>query len=273
MPSKIIITGRAFREQCYAIYGPNEFIFPEYRDDEIISAALCCKVKRISDAKERSVGVQNVLDGLCLHFKHIKEIRRSVLVKKWLLQPTNANVEFIHFAYHGMNVNSVFFCTRHSRTYILSPNAFGSDPRCPQCRDKVDNPDSYWFDVLPGNIQTRHNGDEYIVPGTSYQIDGFCKESNTIYEYNGCFSHSCPVCDYADRKYSSTQAKKIDCIERGYNYVDMPHCIWSKMRNSKKAIKDYKKTMYLLYKKRVEEFNERKETESRDSAPSIWNLF
>ena len=39
---------------------------------------------------------------------------------------------------------------------------------------------------------TAENAGEYRKPGTRYFADGFCSETNTIYEYAGSFYHSDP---------------------------------------------------------------------------------
>lgn len=41
-------------------------------------------------------------------------------------------------------------------------------------------------------IQHALNGDEVQIPGTKYKVDGFCKETNTIYEFMGGLFHSDP---------------------------------------------------------------------------------
>ena len=42
------------------------------------------------------------------------------------------------------------------------------------------------------NIQHAENGGEFLIPTTKYKADGYCKETNTIYEMNGAFYHSDP---------------------------------------------------------------------------------
>jgi len=37
------------------------------------------------------------------------------------------------------------------------------------------------------------NGGEKKLPGTSYRLDGYCPETNTAYEFQGCFWHGCRV--------------------------------------------------------------------------------
>ena len=42
-----------------------------------------------------------------------------------------------------------------------------------------------------------NGGEKEIVDselGKVYHVDGFCKETNTVYEFYGCVFHSCPLC-------------------------------------------------------------------------------
>ena len=47
------------------------------------------------------------------------------------------------------------------------------------------------------NVQHVLNGSEkkLTIDNKSYKVDGFCEETNTIYEFYGCFWHGCPKCD------------------------------------------------------------------------------
>ena len=40
-------------------------------------------------------------------------------------------------------------------------------------------------------IMHAENGGEYNIPNTPYLVDGFCRETNTIYEFHGCYWHGC----------------------------------------------------------------------------------
>ncbi len=63
---------------------------------------------------------------------------------------------------------------------------------------------SYWYSVKSINwlesimnreeIYIRHamNGGEYKIPDTRYKADGYCKETNTIYEFHGDYWHGNP---------------------------------------------------------------------------------
>jgi len=77
-------------------------------------------------------------------------------------------------------------------------------------------------------IQHVGNAGEYRVPGITFTVDGFHRETNTVYEFHGCFWHGCPKC-YAvrDKKhlhlwkstmhevYEKTQSKMIRLRAQG----------------------------------------------------------
>ncbi|GFR22004.1 uncharacterized protein TNCT_496202 [Trichonephila clavata] len=65
-----------------------------------------------------------------------------------------------------------------------------------------------------------------------YSVDGFCKETNTVYQYQGCFHHGCEMCYDGDLIHPLTgttmrslrQKKEgvIDTLrQRGYNIIQM----------------------------------------------------
>jgi hypothetical protein len=86
------------------------------------------------------------------------------------------------------------------------------------------------------SIQHALKGGEKRIQGTRYKLDGYCEETNTAYEYNGCIFHGCPECfpDNRDGKcnpltkqsmnelYALTLKKKTYLKSLGMKYV----CIW-----------------------------------------------
>ena len=44
-------------------------------------------------------------------------------------------------------------------------------------------------------IQSRFNIGERYVSKYSFKVDGFCEETNTIYDFDGCLWHGCDVCN------------------------------------------------------------------------------
>ena len=54
-------------------------------------------------------------------------------------------------------------------------------------------------------VQHAMNGGEHFIP-TVGMVDGFCGQTNTVYEFQGCFWHGCPKCYTGDRINPSTNA-------------------------------------------------------------------
>ena len=46
----------------------------------------------------------------------------------------------------------------------------------------------------PQYIQHVRNEGEYKIPGTNFFVDGYCHDTHTVYEFQGCFTHGCPTC-------------------------------------------------------------------------------
>jgi hypothetical protein len=83
-------------------------------------------------------------------------------------------------------------------------------------------------------IQHALNGGEYNIPSTRYKADGYCEETNTIYEFHGDCWHGNPDIfnpdDYcqpfnkhvtAGELYQKTKDKENQIISLGYNLVVM----------------------------------------------------
>lgn len=94
-------------------------------------------------------------------------------------------------------------------------------------------------------IQHAENDGEYMIPKTNYKVDGYCKETNTIYEFNGDYFHANPELydpmkpNPTNKKlfcelYLKTFKKELLITDLGYNYV----LIWESEYN--KMIKNLK---------------------------------
>ncbi len=55
-------------------------------------------------------------------------------------------------------------------------------------------------------IQYALNDGEYQIPGTRYKADGYCSETNTIYEFHGDYWHGNPS------KFSPTDINELNNI-------------------------------------------------------------
>ena len=102
------------------------------------------------------------------------------------------------------------------------------------------------------NIQHALNGGEkkLTIDGKTYKVDGFCKETNTVYEFYGCFWHGCPNCYKQNIINSKNQRdmgtlndltiEKRETIKSvGYNHVSIYECQLNKNKEFQQFAKDF----------------------------------
>ena len=77
---------------------------------------------------------------------------------------------------------------------------------CPKCSNQYSKISIEWLSYMEikNSIKIIHakNEGEFNIPNTRYKADGYCEETNTIYEFHGDFWHGNP------NKYLSTDINK-----------------------------------------------------------------
>lgn len=77
---------------------------------------------------------------------------------------------------------------------------------CPKCSNQYSKISIEWLSYMEikNSIKIIHakNEGEFYIPNSRYKADGYCKETNTIYEFHGDFWHGNP------KKYNSTDVNK-----------------------------------------------------------------
>ena len=117
-------------------------------------------------------------------------------------------------------------------------------------------------------LQTRFNMGEKRVSKYSLPVDGYSNEQNTVYQFLGCFFHSCNRCNtnrksldcsleethplknipHEDiRKKTADNRKKLE--EEGFQVVEMRECEWLKIRKQPE-VSCFLKMLKLLSPKR-----------------------
>ena len=87
-------------------------------------------------------------------------------------------------------------------------------------------------------IQHVGNTGEYRIPTVGF-VDEYCQDTNTIFDFQGCFCHRCPQC-YPVRHcgrtmrdvYEQTQHKINRLQALGYNVVQMWGCEWRRLKET-----------------------------------------
>lgn len=98
--------------------------------------------------------------------------------------------------YVNASTKTTITCKVHG-TFEQLPYAHVYGQGCPTCGSKPFSKKAItWLESIEQSqaleIQHANNDGEYLVPGTKYRVDGYCKATNTIYEFHGDFWHGNP---------------------------------------------------------------------------------
>ena len=84
---------------------------------------------------------------------------------------------------------------------------------------------------------------EYQIPTTNFKADGYCKETNTIYEFHGDYGHGNPNIYHGSQfnkttkrtfgeLYQSTISKEQQIKDMGFNLITIWESEWIKLNKS-----------------------------------------
>lgn len=117
---------------------------------------------------------------------------------------------------------------------------------CPNCQIKKQYSKSQirWLEFieLKDKIKIQHaeNLGEYRIPTTNFKADGYCKETNTIYEFHGDYWHGNPNIYHGSQfnkttkrtfgeLYQSTISKEQQIKDMGFNLITIWESDWIKL--------------------------------------------
>ena len=150
--------------------------------------------------------------------------------------------------YTNPTTDVTIICKTHGE-FTQYPRDHLNGKQCPKCiRTGVSNDQLVWLRFIAKyyniNIQYHTNGGEYRVPTTRYAADGFCAETNTIYEFNGDYFHGNPDiykdpteinkrCNKTFKElYDKTVKKENIFRSLGYNLVVMWENDWKNINKN-----------------------------------------
>ncbi len=147
--------------------------------------------------------------------------------------------------YINANTKVMILCNKHGM-FQQQPNNHLSGQGCPKCacvgysKAQID-----WLNLLEQirNIKIQHIGNsaqEYRIKNTKWKADGYCKETNTIFEFHGDYWHGNPtrydpefvnkVCNKKMKTlYANTLKREQRIKELGYNLEVMWESDWIKI--------------------------------------------
>jgi hypothetical protein len=209
-------------------------VFEQTPDSHIIQGSGCLECSRISSAKKRTLNIDDFL-------------KKSRLVHKDKYDYSKVNIIF-------SDIPVIIICKIHGE-FMKTPIAhYNSCRGCPKCANNgYSKPQIKWLDFLSKyyNIDIQHaeNDGEYVILGSKYNADGFCKENNTIYEFHGDYWHGNPIKFDPDdineitkktfkELYDKTLIRENKIKELGYNLVTIWEYDWKKINRCIKILQN-----------------------------------
>ena len=167
----------------------------------------------------------------------------DILAKRNILLITKK----ISHAHSKLTVQCLNCDTTWKATYN---NLINRNSGCPTCTNTSHSKKALeWLRSIEEkeNITIQHaeNGGEYKIPGTKFKADGYCKETNTIYEFYGDYWHGNPKLYNKNKKhahlnitfgevYEKTLLREIE-ITNNYNLVSIWENDYDNQKNKKKS--------------------------------------
>lgn len=98
--------------------------------------------------------------------------------------------------YINSNIKIEIVCSTHG-LFWQTPKSHMQEIGCPKCAKRSFSQKAIkWLDYIAArdNIYIQHamNEGEYNILGTKYKVDGFCKATNTCYQFENIFFHGHP---------------------------------------------------------------------------------
>jgi len=163
----------------------------------------------------------------------------------------NNDFNYTKVIYEKSNIPVNIICNKTNKLFLQTPNSHLSGSKCPCCSNRGYSLKAIkYLDFISiyNNIFIKHqlNGGEYTISNTRYKADGYCEETNTIYEFHGTIYHGDPrFCisddfNFLGKKYGDLYQKTLEREQQikdlGYNLVVMWEYDWNKINKSVKTL-------------------------------------
>jgi G:T-mismatch repair DNA endonuclease (very short patch repair protein) len=154
-------------------------------------------------------------------------------------------------------------CNKVFRRNFLKPNTIGIIPKNGyRWRDQQSKIAIEWllWEEKQRGINILHAAKEQEATLHGVKVDGYCSETNQIFEFQGCYYHGCPNCykfgrndplfddpsQTLDFRYETTMAKIDKLKSFGYDAIEMWECDFRQQLKDNPEINTYTKTHPLV---------------------------
>lgn len=181
--------------------------------------------------------------------------------KEWILKAICIHGEIYDYSkveYVNAHIPIIIICKIHGE-FKQAPVVHLRPTGCNKCSGykKHSNVQIRWLNFIQSYkkiyIQHAENGGEFSIPETRFKADGYCKETNTIYEFHGDLWHGNPKVfkpedvSFFGTTYGELYKKTLEKEEiikaLGFNLVVMWESDWKRIINSINILKRKFKTV------------------------------
>jgi len=134
----------------------------------------------------------------------------------FLMQATSVHLHLYNYTkvvYINARKKVIIGCNIHG-DFVQSPSFHVRGGGCPKCANNGHSKMAIdWLEVIMRvqSIFIQHAGNigEYVISGTKYKVDGYHKDTNTVYEFYGDYFHGNPK-RYIANTYNKLLSKTME---------------------------------------------------------------
>jgi hypothetical protein len=191
--------------------------------------------------------------------KNYKSDTKDFIRKCKEVHSSKYDYSIVEYIKSDVKVNII--CKLHGG-FSQTPHSHLGGTDCPKCANSgFSKPQIQWLEFLSklNNTYIQHimNEGEFKIPTTRYRADGYCEETNTVYEFHGDYFHGNPkiykpeelntLCNTTHGKLYESTVKKEEKIKKlGFNLVIIWESDWNTIN---KSIAIFQKRVRLIINK------------------------
>ena len=162
----------------------------------------------------------------------------------------NNKYDYSKIDYVNSDTKIIIICQEHG-DFEQRPYDHLSGKGCSKCSNNFSKAQIRWLEFigLKDKIKIQHaeNSNEYQIPTTKCKADGYCKETNTIYEFHGDYWHGNPNIYHGSQfnkttkrtfgeLYQSTISREQQIKDMGFNLITIWESDWIKLNKCIKVL-------------------------------------
>jgi uncharacterized protein YycO/G:T-mismatch repair DNA endonuclease (very short patch repair protein) len=237
-------TTEEFIEKANKIHGNKyDYSLVNYINNNV-DINIICKVH----GKFKQTPANHLKGNNCSKCKNVYKMNTSEFIEK-SIQLYGDKFDYSDVIFIKMKLNINIICKEHGK-FQQTPDAFlRGHNGCIKCSNiGFSKSQIKWLEFLEKyyNINIQHIGNsnqEYRIKNTKWKADGYCKETNTIYEYHGDFWHGNPklyksedINNVSKRTMGTLYKRTINREQKikdlGYNLITIWESDWNKVNKS-----------------------------------------